>query len=68
MSKDELKPVQVCEFSMKLACDSISKALNKAADETLDMGMNEIVHTTTRQFTELLMKVIFEEGEEENGE
>ena len=58
----------VCEEYLKEACEKVEEVLNKVADSTLDYGINEVVHTTTKSFKKKLLELCFEdEKEEQNG-
>ena len=69
MKYEDLQPISVCEYSIRVACKAISDGLNEAADRTLDYGMNGIVHRTCEEFTNLLIAILFdkEKGENEDG-
>lgn len=63
------KTVTICEEQLTEICDIINEELNKSADKVLsELGINKMVHTTTRHYKELLINVLFKEGEENNGE
>lgn len=62
------KTVTICEEQLAEICDIINKELNESADKVLsELGINKMVHTTTRHYKEILLNVLFEEGEQNNG-
>lgn len=67
MKYEDLQPVSICEYSLRNACELVSRSLNKVADEELEYGINKVVHSTCEFFTEQLIKIVFEKGENEDG-
>lgn len=60
------KTVTICEEQLARICDNINKELNESADKVLsELGINKMVHSTTRHYKEILLNVLFEEGEQE---
>ena len=53
----------MCEELMSEVCDKIGAALNESARETLSKDLSDLVEITTRHYKELLLKIMFEEGE-----
>lgn len=51
------------EELMSELCDKIGDALNESASETLSKDLSDLVEITTRHYKELLLKIMFEEGE-----
>lgn len=58
------RPILMCEELMSEVCDKIGTALNESASETLSKDLSDLVEITTRHYKELLLKIMFEEGEE----
>ena len=48
---------------MSELCDRIGAALNESARELLSDNLSDLVEITTRNYKELLLKIMFEEGE-----
>ena len=67
MKYEDLQPISICEYSLRNACELVSRSLNNIADNEMGYGLNEIVHTTCEFFTEQLIKIVFEKGENEDG-
>lgn len=59
------RPIYVCEELMSELCDRIGAALNESASEMLSDDLSGLVEITTRNYKELLLKIMFEEGEQE---
>ena len=49
---------------MSEVCDFIGDGLNENARELLPNNLSELVEITTRHYKELLLKIMFEEGEQ----
>ena len=49
---------------MSELCDRIGAALNESASEILSDDLSDLVEITTRNYKELLLKIMFGEGEE----
>lgn len=58
------RPIYVYEELMSELCDRIGAALNESASEMLSDDLSDLVEITTRNYKELLLKIMFEEGEE----
>lgn len=54
----------MCEELMSEVCDRIGAALNESASEMLSDDLSDLVEITTRNYKELLLKIMFGEGEE----
>lgn len=52
---------------MSEVCDFVGVGLNESARELLPDNLSELVEITTKHYKELLIKIMFEEGEEKNG-
>ena len=48
---------------MSEVCDFVGVGLNESARETLSKDLSDLVEITTRHYKELLLKIMFEEGE-----
>ena len=49
---------------MSEVCDKIGKSLNESASEMLSKDLSGLVEITTRNYKELLLNIMFGEGEE----
>lgn len=49
---------------MSEVCDFVGVALNESASEMLSDDLSDLVEITTRNYKELLLKIMFEEGEQ----
>lgn len=58
------RPIYVSEELMSELCDRIGAALNESASEMLSDDLSDLVEITTRNYKELLLKIMFGEGEE----
>ena len=58
------RPIYVYEELMSELCDRIGAALNESASEMLSDDLSDLVEITTRYYKELLLKIMFEEGEQ----
>ena len=58
------RPIYVYEERMSELCDRIGAALNESASEMLSDDLSGLVEITTRNYKELLLKIMFGEGEE----
>lgn len=58
------RPIYVYEELMSELCDRIGAALNESASEMLSDDLSDLVEITTRNYKELLLKIMFGEGEE----
>lgn len=54
----------MCEELMSEVCDFVGVGLNESARELLPDNLSELVEITTKHYKELLLKIMFEEGEE----
>lgn len=57
----------MCEELMSEVCDFIGDGLNESARELLPDNLSDLVEITTRHYKKLLLKIMFEEGEKNNG-
>lgn len=57
----------MCEELMSEVCDFVGVGLNESARELLPDNLSELVEITTKHYKELLLKIMFEEGEKNNG-
>lgn len=61
------KAIYICEDVAAEMCDSISEALVNCAESTLSDELKTLVEITAKHYKSLLLTMMFEEGEEENG-
>ena len=52
---------------MSEICDKITDSLNECAEKTLSEELVNLVEITTRNYQELLLKVMFDEEGEDDG-
>lgn len=53
------------EELMSELCDKIGETLNESARKKLSKDLSDLVEITTKHYKELLLKIMFEEGEQE---
>ena len=61
------KTVTLCKELMSEICDKITDSLNECAEKTLSEELVNLVEITTRNYQELLLKIMFDEEGEDDG-